>query len=182
MTSSDCLEKVTRMAPPPPLPCSAEGCDWTTPPNVPTWELITTLMGQHTQAAHPVGGQGGNGGGKQERLPRPALDTGITDADWTFFESQWVRYKRSTRLLGQDAIDQLWACASEELGRQCHDAGANKDTTEKELLVMFKRCSIRAQNKLVNVVEFLNLCQEPEEAASKFISRVKGQAKSASSQ
>ena len=42
---------------------------------------------------------------------------------------------------------------------------------------MFKRCSIRAQNKLVNVVEFLNLCQEPEEAASKFISRVKGQAK-----
>ena len=171
------LGKSERMAPPPPLPCSAEGCDWTTPPNVPTWELITTLMGQHTQAAHPVGGQGGNGGGKQERLPRPALDTGITDADWTFFESQWERYKRSNRLLGQDAIDQLWACASEELGRQCHDAGANKDTTEKELLVMFKRCSIRAQNKLVNVVEFLNLCQEPEEAASKFISRVKGQAK-----
>ena len=54
---------------------------------------------------------------------------------------------------------------------------ATKDTTEKDLLIMFKRCSIRAQNKLVNVVEFLNLCQEPEEAASKFISRVKGQAK-----
>ena len=140
---------------------------------------------QHGRVAHPQGyagqagaGQGqGGGGGKQEKLPRPALDTGITEADWTFFESQWKRYKRSTRLLGQDAIDQLWACASEELGRQCHDAGMTEDTTEEELLAMFKRCSIRAQNKLVNVVEFLNLSQEPEEAASKFISRVKGQAK-----
>ena len=46
------------MASPPPLACSVEGCEWTTPPNVPTWELITTLMGQHTQAVHPAGGQG----------------------------------------------------------------------------------------------------------------------------
>ena len=36
--------------------------------------------------------------------------------------------------------------------------------------------SIRAQNKLINVVEFLN-CQEPEEEASEFISRVKDQTK-----
>ena len=59
---------------PPPLACSVEGCDWTTPPNVPTWELIATLMGQHTQAAHQAGGQGG----KQEKLARPTLDTGNT--------------------------------------------------------------------------------------------------------
>ena len=110
------------MTPPPPLPCSAEGCWWITPPNVPTWELIATLMGQHTQAAHPASRQGDNSGGKQERLPRPTLDTGITEADWAFFESQWERYKRSTRLLDKDAIDQLWACASEELGRQCHES------------------------------------------------------------
>ena len=51
------------------------------------------------------------------------------------------------------------------------DVGATKDTTEDDLLIMFKRCSIRAQNKLVNVVEFINLVQEPEEAAFKFISR-----------
>ena len=40
---------------PPPLACSVQGCEWTTPPNLPTWELITTLMGQHTQAVHPAG-------------------------------------------------------------------------------------------------------------------------------
>ena len=171
------------MAPPNPIKC--DQCDFTTAVGLPTYDLIMRHLEQHGRVAHPQGyagqagaGQGqGGGGGKQEKLPRPALDTGITEADWTFFESQWKRYKRSTRLLGQDAIDQLWACASEELGRQCHDAGVTEDTTEEELLAMFKRCSIRAQNKLVNVVEFLNLSQEPEEAASKFISRVKGQAK-----
>ena len=163
------------MAPPAPQKCWGKAdCTWTTPPGIPNWELISTIMGQHIQAEHPApGGQGqggaGGGGGKQERLPRPTLDTGITEADWTYFKSQWDRYKRSTRANGQDAIDQLWACASEELGRQCHDAGATENTSEEELLTMFKRCSIRAQNKLVNVVEFLNLCQEPEEAVSKFI-------------
>ena len=53
---------------PPPLACSVEGCPWTTPPNVPTWELVTTLMGQHTQAVHPEGGRGGNSGGEQDTV------------------------------------------------------------------------------------------------------------------
>ena len=35
---------------------------------------------------------------------------------------------------------------------------------------------IRAQNEIVKMVEFLK-CQEPEEAASEFIRRVKGRAK-----
>ena len=35
---------------------------------------------------------------------------------------------------------------------------------------------IRAQNEIVKMVEFLK-CQEPEEAASEFISRVKGRVK-----
>ena len=79
--------------------------------------------------------------------------------------------------MGQDAIDQLWACASQELSRQCHDAGASKDINEKDLLDLLMLYSIKAQNKLVNVVEFLNMSQEEEEPIAKFISRVRGQAK-----
>ena len=96
--------------------------------------------------AHPSPGQQVPqvGGSKQERLPRPTLEAGISDADWSFFVSQWERYKRSTKMLGQDAIDQLWACASEELSRQCHDAGVDKDTSERDLLAMLKLCSIKA--------------------------------------
>ena len=149
---------------------------------MPTWELVIRVMDQHILAAHGVTGQQGQGqgqggGSRQERLPRPTLDTGITEADWTFFESQWDRYKRSTRLEGQDATDQLWACASDELSRQAHDAGANKDTSEADLIALLKLCSIRAQNRLVNIVEFLNIAQEPAEPVAKFVSRVKGQAK-----
>ena len=166
-----------------PAPIKCDQCDFTTAVGLPTYDLIMRHLETHSRSAHPQGyaaqagaGQGGGGGGRQEKLPRPSLDTGITEADWSYFESQWKRYKRSTRLLGQDAIDQLWACASEELGRQCHDAGITENTTEDDLLATFKQCSIRAQNKLVNVVELLDITQAPEEPASKFISRVKGQA------
>ena len=167
------------MALPSPIKCSE--CDFSTQAGLPTYELIMRHLETHSRVAHPHGyaAQAGAsmGEGKQERLPRPTLDIGITEADWTFFKSQWDRYKRSTRLLGQEAIDQLWACATEELGRQCHYAGATEETSEEELLVMFKKCSIREQKKPVNVVEFLNLSQETEEAASNFISRAKGQAR-----
>ena len=162
------------------MACGKEGCTYTTPATCPTWDVLRWAMDNHVMTAHPelrVQGQGGGVSSRQERLPRPTLDTGITEADWTFFESQWERYKRSTRLSDQDATDQLWACASDELSRQAHDAGANKDTSEADLIAMFKLCSIRAQNKLVNIVEFLNILQEPAEPVAKFVSRVKGQAK-----
>ena len=168
------------MAPPPPMSCDKTGCDYTTPATCPTWDMLRWAMDNHVLTAHPelrMQGQGGGASSRQERLPRPTLDTGITEADWTFFESQWERYKRSTRLSGQDATDQLWACASAELSRLAHDAGANKDTSEADLIAMFKLCSILAQNKLVNIVEFLNIVQEPAEPVAKFVSRVKGQAK-----
>ena len=164
-----------KMTPPSPLVCAAAGCEYSTPPTVPNWEQLIKVMDLHVRQAHSAGQQGP--GSKQEKLPRPTLEAGISDADWNFFVSQWERYKRSTKITGQNAIDQLWACASEELSRQCHDAGVTKDTSEKDLLDMFRLCSIRAQNKLVNVVEFLNSSQNVEEPIAKFISRVRGQSK-----
>ena len=126
-------------------------------PTCPTWDMSRWAMDNYVLTAHPelrMQGQGHGGGvsSRQERLPRPTLDTGITEADWTFFESQWERYKRSTRLLGQDATDQLWACASDKLSRQAHDARANKNTSQADLITMFKLCSVRTQNRLVNIV------------------------------
>ena len=104
------------MAPPEPITCGAAGCDYSTPPTCPTWDQILKVMELHTRQAHPDPGQQqvpAGGGSKQERLPRPSLEAGISEADWTFFVSQWERYKRSTKLVGQDSIDQLWACASD---------------------------------------------------------------------
>ena len=41
---------------------------------------------------------------------------------------------------------------------------------------MMKRLSIKAQNNLVNVVEFLSMAQSTEEPVTQFVSRLKGQA------
>ena len=101
----------------------------------------------------------------------------ISETDWNFFESKWTRYKRSAKLVGEDLVDQLWACMSDGLERQCHDHGASVDTTtEEQLLELMKAMSIRGVNKLCNVVEFLNLKQNETEPIQKFISRVRGQA------
>ena len=85
----------------------------------------------------------------------------IDEASYNFFEQQWKRYKRVTKIREDEAVDQLWCCATEELQRQCHDHGVDLDNTDEEtLLSMLKIYSIRAQNKLVSVVQYLNLSQE----------------------
>ena len=69
------------------------------------------------QAAAVQAGGGAAGGSKPEKLPRPQIGEGASQSVWMYFQSGWDRYKRSTRLEGQKPIDQLWACASDELAR-----------------------------------------------------------------
>ena len=163
---------------PNPLKCLKTGCEWVTPPNCPTWADQIELMKIHTSMEHPRE-QGAAAGGvsRQEKLPRPKLEAEISETEFQFFENKWERYKRSTNLEGQGLIDQLWECASEDLQLQCHGAGADHNTSEKDLLALLRLCSIRAQNNLVNIVEFLNMKQEADEPITKFITRVKCQAK-----
>ena len=73
-------------------------------------------------------------------------------------------------------VNQLWDCASEDLARRCYEAGPSKDITEKDLLARMKKLAIKAQNKLVNIVEFLSMTQDNDEPVAMFLSRLKGQA------
>ena len=171
------------MTPPAPMKCLKTGCEWHTPQNCPTWANQIELMKIHTNVEHPqavpvAGASAGAGSGvKSEKLPRPTLEEEISESDWNFFNSKWRRYKRVTKLEGQDVVDQLWACMSEGLERQCHDHGASADTTtEEQLLELMKAFALRGVNKLCNVVDYLNLKQEENESITKFISRVRGQA------
>ena len=50
-------------------------------------------------------------------------------------------------------------------------------TSEKDLLALLKAQSIKAQNRLVNIVQYLNLEQRENESITKFIARVRGHAK-----
>ena len=168
------------MAPPPPLTCGT--CDYATPAGIPTYGDMIRVLDIHARSAHPQGfaqaagqGQGTGGQGKQEKLPRPSLGTGITDADWNYFESQWQRYKRSTRVTGQDAVDQLWACLNETLARAVYDSGENNDSDEEKLMASIKKLAVRAQNKLVNVTNFLGMGQDRDETVGAFTARLRGQ-------
>ena len=76
-----------------------------------------------------------------------------------WFEDRWARYKRSTNLQGQSVIDQLWDCACDGLARSCDESGVKEDA----LLRAMKRLAIRAQNKMVNIVEFLSMGQDTDE-------------------
>ena len=97
---------------------------------------------------------------RAEKLPRPTITEDIPEAEWNFFEDSWSRYKRSTGLEGQSVIDQLWACASHSLARSCYQSGAMATTTEKELLEIMKKLSIKSQNNLISVVQFLSMSQD----------------------
>ena len=112
---------------------------------------------------------------KAENLSRPILGEEITEVDWGFFLSEWSRYKRSTGLTGQNTMDQLWACAGDSLKKSFHQSGATEATTEEQLLEFMKKLSIKATNKLVNVVQFLSLAQDTDEPVTQYISKLKVQ-------
>ena len=168
--------------------CEVEDCGYKTPPGLTSHDqqfqdIRLHLVMVHPQQAtalaaisNPVEAGGSQSSVKAEKLSRPNLEEEISEVDWSFFASEWRRYKRSTGLTGQGIMDQLWACASANLKKRCHQSGATDQTTEDELLGMMKRLSIKAQNDLVNVVEFLSMGQNTEEPVTQFVSRLKGQA------
>jgi hypothetical protein len=55
-----------------------------------------------------------------------------------------------------------------------YDSGAKNSSDEESLLSAIKKLSVRAQNKLVNVVTFLGLAQDRDEAIGSFAARLRG--------
>ena len=159
------------MPAPEPLKCGL--CDYTTPPACPTWDHMLKTLELHNAQMHVT-----DKNVKKEKISRPTLRENINEADFNFFENEWKRYRRTAKLSDTEAVDQLWSCATEDLKRQCFDHGANlENTNEENLLALLKVNSIQAQNKLVDIVHFLNLKQGEDKPISKFIARVRGQAK-----
>ena len=175
---------------PAPRSCEVQDCEYKTPTGLTSHEQQFQDIRLHLVMAHPqvaatlaaINNQAGQPGTpgpqssvKAEKLSRPYLGEEITEVDWGFFLSEWSRYKRSTGLTGQNAMDQLWACASDSLKKSCHQSGAKDATSEEQLLEIMKKLSIKATNNLVNVVQFLTLAQNIDEPVTQFVSRLKGQ-------
>ena len=168
---------------PTPQGCPVPECPYKTPTTLPTYEMVYKDLDLHTRYGHPdlqvahQPAQQAHGGGapKPDRLPRPNIGEGASQSDWVYFKDNWARYKRSTCLDGQKAVDQLWACCTEELARSVYDGGTGNNCTEVSLLLAMEKLAVRAQNKLVNVVNFLGMSQDREETAGAFATRLRGQ-------
>ena len=170
------------------MKCQVADCGYTTAVNLTTFDHHFRDLEFHLRMAHPqlaaqtaapapAATNAGGGGPKPDKLPRPTISEGITQTDWVWFEDRWSRYMRSTGLQGQSAVDQLWACASEALARSCYDSGVSSSTDEETLMKAMKRLAIRAQNKMVNIVDFLSMGQDTEEPIAMFLARLRGPAK-----
>lgn len=166
------------MTKPDPLKCEADQCKYQTPENLATHELQIRHLELHFKTVHELSRNNSNEtSSRPDKLPRPSLEEGISEADWVWFEEQWKRYKRSTGLKGENIVDHLWTTATPGLARRCYEAGNADKITEDDLLKRMKKLAIRAQNNLVNIVEFLSMTQDTEEPAAMYISRLRGQAK-----
>ena len=103
--------KTTAMAPPTPKECPAPACPYTTPAGLTTYDLLYRDLELHARYAHPdvAAGPGRDRAApsvdrpRPDKLPRPEINEGATEADWVYFSDSWNRYKRAYSLAGRAA-------------------------------------------------------------------------------
>ena len=105
------------MPPPARVECSAPGCEYVTPENLPNYDLVTTHLQLHANTVHaaPVAAPGlaqQVPSAKVDKRPRPDVTLDMTEHDFRFFESEWELYKRATKISGQTLVDELWSYMS----------------------------------------------------------------------
>ena len=157
------------------LPCSIGGeCDFQT--IALEYDQAKDLLQLHMQHTHPVTMPGGgvHDKFKPEKFPRPTLELDSTAETWADFRTTWNQYKMEYNLEGPGLIRQLHACCAAELKTSLSrlTGGKQFDSTEDELLAYMKQLAVRHQNPAVNVQEFLQLSQQPDEGVKHYLMRL----------
>ena len=121
------------MSPPQPIDCSDESCIYSTPANIPTYELIIKALELHVKSVHQIQSPSEPLHTKTEKPKRPVITTGLSESEWSFFTSKWTRYVRQTKVSGQQLLDELWTCMDTELEKLAF--ADNLTTTDQESLL-----------------------------------------------
>ena len=165
------------MTPPPAMECSFPECNFTTPASIPSYELVLKSLELHVSAAHitsstsprqPVT--------KVEKPKRPVISCDMSESDWTFFEHKWNRYKRQSGIVGQQIVDEIWACLDVDIERLAFQDGLCS-TDPTTLLESVRKLAVTTVHPALHVVSLHEQRQNAEESVKKFSARVKGSAK-----
>ena len=163
------------MPSPQPLECSHPECGYSTPPGCPTWDLIVTLLTQHTQSVH--GGTLTNGSvpqsSKLEKLPRPVFNLQMTEAQWTFTKIQWENYIGQTQVSDATKLSQLQAACSDSLRQRVFDTGLYSDLTTPTLfLEKMEELAVIKVHKSVHLRNLWKMTQQSDEPIRAYVARL----------
>ena len=169
------------MPPPPPIECSAPGCRYSTPENLPTIADTVTLITLHTQQAHPAPvpqvaapAPAPAAAPKLERLPRPTFSLNMTESKWNFTVLSWESYiGQSPHAPEATKLMQLRAACDEGLRQRIYDTGnfATLNTCALFLAKM-KELAVVTIHKSVHLMNLWRMMQEPDEGIRAFVARV----------
>ena len=168
------------MAPPPRQPCSAGGCTYSTPENLPTWDMVTQHLTIHQQTVHPTPAAGPPTPGttsapRTAKKERPTISSQMTEEQWRFFVDEWNRYKRQTKVKDQELLDELWSCMVEELRQLAFAEGGSANLqTEDAMTKKIKSLAVVSLHSSVHVVNLHEQRQQSDENVHSFAARVRG--------
>ena len=166
------------MVPPPIQECSALDCSYVTPTGIPTWELVTTHMTNHTNSCHqtvtPASAQSSS---KLERLPRPTFSLGMSEAAWEFKTVQWTGYIEQITATVSQKLQQLQAACTPDLLQRVYDTGSYSTLTSAKLfMVAMEKIAVLKVHKAVHTMNMWKMCQQSDENIRAFAARITGTA------
>ena len=142
------------------------GATYTTLEGLSTQDSVLKDLELHITMVHGVGGGGQRqvvSEVKPDKFPRPEIADPATDTDWQYFQASWESYKRTTKITGQTACDQLWHCPTDSLKKKIFDSGIRPTMAEEQIMAGIKRLAVKAHNNMINIVQFQSLCQDRDE-------------------
>ena len=164
------------MPSPHPLECSDPTCEFKTPEGCPTWDLMVTLLTQHTQTVHAGGGLPhvvSSQSSKLEKLPRPVFSLHMTEAQWTFTKIQWENYIGQTEVSESTKLSQLQAACKDELRQRIFDTGAYSTlTTPETFLTKMEELAVLKVHKSVHLRNLWRMTQQPDETIRAYVARL----------
>ena len=111
----------------------------------------------------------------RERQKKPSAGLEMSEAKWRDFENQWARYKRSSGVSGQDIVDDLVLCMSDELRLEItSELGDSLEAiSEKDLMEAIKRMAVLVSNPMVHRNQMKDHRQGESEKIRSFVARLR---------